>query len=160
MEIERKWLLKRVPATPADAKYFVEQFYLSLDPEVRLRRAVPNGDYPSKAPYRIAIKGNGTLSREEIQCEVSEDFYNRARDFVNLQTIEKHYLEYNVNGSEVGVAVVLTNPGFIYAEVEFETEEEAMAYQFPWPDIVEKEITDDLSYKMKNVWRRIYMPIV
>lgn len=156
MEIERKWLLKKLPQQLPKGKYFIEQFYLSLEPEVRLRRAVPNGDYVPKVPYRIAIKGSGDLSRIEIQSPVTEDFYAQAREFVNLQTVEKHLLEYEVDEHELSIAVVLTGEGFIYAEVEFETEEEALAYQFPWPELIEKEVTYDSEYKMKNVWRKLY----
>lgn len=156
MEIERKWLLKKLPQQAPKAKYFMEQFYLSLEPEVRLRRAVPNGDHAVDIPYRMAIKGSGDLARVEIQTPVSEDFYNEARDFVNLETIEKHVLLYDVGGSELSIAVVLTGKNFIYAEVEFENEGEALAYSFPWPELIEEKVTYNSEYKMKNVWRKLY----
>lgn len=155
MEIERKWLLRTVPMRPADSKYWVDQFYLSVNPEVRLRRCVPNGDYPPKVPYRIAIKGDGSLSRKEIQCEVDEDFYEQVLDYVNLEPIKKHYLEYNIDGHEIGIAVILNDEKFIYAEVEFDSEQEALDYKFPWPELVIKEVTDDPQWKMKNYWSKI-----
>lgn len=41
---------------------------------------------------------------------------------------------------------------FIYAEIEFETEEQARNYQPPIDDAV--EVTDNPEYKMKNYWLR------
>lgn len=155
MEIERKWLLRKLPMKSPDRKYWVEQFYVSLEPEVRLRRCVPNGPYPDKVPYRLTIKGSGDLSREEIETTVSEDFYNQTLNFVNKEPIQKHHLNYDVDGYEVSIAVILNDEKFIYAEVEFASKEDALKYEFPWPDIVEKEITSDSSYKMKNYWKRI-----
>lgn len=160
LEIERKWLLRTLPMVPADEKFWIEQFYISLEPEVRLRRCMPNGNYENRIPYRMAIKGNGSLSRAEIQTAVDEDFYNQALDFINLDPIEKHHLNYkDVDGYEVSIAVVLEDvnkgrTGFTYAEVEFETEEEALAYKFPWPEIVIEEVTDKPEWKMKNYWQR------
>lgn len=139
---------------PADEKFWMEQFYVSLEPEVRLRRKKANGDYPVDIPYRMAIKGNGSLSRIEIQTPVEEDFYNQALDFVNEEPIQKHTLIYHVDGHEIGIAVVLNVEPFTYAEVEFESEEEANGYQFPWPDIVIREVTDEPEWKMKNYWKR------
>lgn len=75
MEIERKWILNRVPT---EFKQIVhtqtEQLYLSTSPEVRLRHN-PASPYP----FRLTIKGEGTLTREEIQEEVSEDFFNEVK---------------------------------------------------------------------------------
>lgn len=155
MEIERKWLLRKLPMQKPDAKYWIEQFYVSLEPEIRLRRCMPNGDYENKVPYRMTLKGDGTLSREEVETAVTEEFYQQALDMINLDPIQKHYLKYNVDGYVIEIGVILNDEKFIYAEVEFDSEEEAKNYEFPWPDLVEKEITYDPSYKMKNYWRRI-----
>lgn len=156
MEIERKWLLRTLPMRPANRKYWIEQFYLSLEPEVRLRRCMPNGNYENDVPYRMTLKGNGTLSRTEVETAVTEQFYQDALDMVNLDPIQKHFLTYdNVNGHTIEISVILNDEKFVYAEVEFQSEEEAMAFEFPWPDIVIEEVTDNPDYKMKNYWKRI-----
>ena len=156
MEIERKWLLRTLPMRPADRKYWIEQFYVSTEPEIRLRRCAPHGDYENAKPFVMTLKGNGTLSREEVETIVSEEFYQRTLDMVNLDPIQKHFLTYdNVNGHMVEVSVILNDEKFVYAEVEFQSEEEALKFEFPWPDVVEKEVTDDPTYKMKNYWKRI-----
>ena len=41
---------------------------------------------------------------------------------------------------------------FIYAEIEFESEE--AANEFLKPDFLGEEVTNDDSYKMKNYWKR------
>lgn len=85
MEIERKWILNRVPT---EFKQIVhtqtEQLYLSTSPEVRLRHN-PASPYP----FRLTIKGEGTLTREEIQEEVSEDFFNEVKKFVGSLLLRK-----------------------------------------------------------------------
>lgn len=47
----------------------------------------------------------------------------------------------------------VNNNTFLYAEVEFKTEDEANKYIFPFDDIVIKEVTYDPKYKMKNYWK-------
>ena len=155
MEIERKWLLHRLPARHADNMYWVEQFYISTEPEIRLRRCKPNGDYENKKPFVMTLKSGGTLSREEVETAVTEEFYELALDMINLDPIQKNFLVYNEGGHKVEVSVILNDEKFVYAEVEFASEEEAKAYQFPWPDLVEKEVTDNPEYKMKNYWKRV-----
>ena len=155
MEIERKWLLRRVPEKPPDSKYWIEQFYISTEPEIRLRRCMPDGDYENDVPYRMTLKGDGTLSRSEAEVPVLEQYYQTVLDIINLDPIQKHFLTYNVDGHKIEVSVILNDEKFIYAEVEFGTEEEALEFKFPWPEIVEKEVTEDPAYKMKNYWKRI-----
>lgn len=145
MEIERKWILKRVPTEFKLVRNSqVEQFYVSTNPEVRLRY-----NPASSEPFRITVKGEGTLSREEIETEISEDFYNQLKDFVNKPPIKKDYSIFNCGGYPLAVSIV-DNGAFIYAEIEFETEEQARSYQLPIDDAV--EVTEKSEYKMKNYW--------
>lgn len=155
VEIERKWLLRGLPQREADAKYWVEQFYVCLKPEIRLRRERPNGDYENKCPFVMTLKGDGLLSRIEIETPVTEKFYEEVKDFMNLEPIQKHWLSYKVNGYEVGISVLLNKDGFIYAEVEFPSKEEAVTFEFPWPELVIEEVTMDSNYKMKNYWQKL-----
>lgn len=152
MEIERKWLVTKFPeGIEPDEWLNVEQFYISTEPEVRLRWCeAPIGE--NRIPYRICIKGNGTLSREEYQSAVTKEFYEGCRAFVNQSPIKKSFATYHIDGYEIGIALV--DNSWMYAEVEFNSEDEARAYEFPWPDIIQCEVTDDLPYKMKNYWSR------
>lgn len=147
MEIERKWILNKIPTEFKLVKNSqVEQFYLSTSPEVRLRH-----NPASSEPFRITVKGEGTLSREEIETEVSEDFYNQVKKFVGKTPIKKNYSIFNCGGYPLAVSVV-DNGVFIYAEIEFETEEQARNYLLPIDDAI--EVTNNPGYKMKNYWLR------
>ena len=153
MEIERKWLLRTVPPVPPDSKTWVSQFYLSLDPEVRLRCAKGRASADNK--YFITIKSDGSLAREEVETTVDEDFYLRALDLKNCTELHKHCLTYTVGDKKVEVDVILNQPALVCAEVEFNTVIEAMKYEFPWPDLVIEEVTENPEYKMKNYWKKI-----
>ena len=124
----------------------VEQFYVSTSPEVRLRH-----NPASNEPFRITIKGEGTLAREEIETKISENFYNQVKEFVNKPPIKKDYSIFNCGGYPLAVSVV-DDGAFIYAEVEFESEEQARDFQLPIDDAV--EVTENTDYKMKNYWLR------
>lgn len=147
MEIERKWILQRVPTEFRLVRNSqVEQFYVSTSPEVRLRH-----NPASNEPFRITIKGEGTLSREEIETKISENFYNQVKKFVGKSPIKKDYSIFNCGGYPLAVSVV-DDGAFIYAEIEFESEEQARDFQLPIDDAV--EVTENTEYKMKNYWLR------
>lgn len=147
MEIKRKWILQRVPTEFRLVRNAqVEQFYVSTSPEVRLRH-----NPASNEPFRITIKGEGTLSREEIETKISENFYNQVKEFVNKSSIKKDYSIFNCGGYPLAVSVV-DDGAFIYAEVEFESEEQACDFQLPIDDAI--EVTENTDYKMKNYWLR------
>ena len=149
MEIERKWLLKELPKARLVEHGFVEQFYVSVEPEVRLRRSEVL-DGKERIPYRLAIKGNGTLVREEIQVAVPQEFYEQVRNLIGKDPISKEVWTFNLDGYKLEVSKVENQ--FLYAEIEFDTVEQANAYVMPLVDAV--EVTNDPAYKMKNYWRR------
>lgn len=158
MEIERKWLLSSLPSNIfPDSSYIIHQFYLNLNPEIRLRSCKALLDEEVKHPYRLAIKSDGTLERQEIQCDVTADFFYEALDFVGLTPIIKDYYIFYKDGFKIEISSV--EETFIYAEVEFRTKEEAKSYDFPWPCLVIKEVTDDYEWKMKNYWKRTRLDI-
>ena len=148
MEIERKWLIKNLPPIEYDERYKVHQFYLSIDPEVRVRsKRIFDGE--ELAP-RITIKGEGTLVREEIEFDIFPYQYQLLLDLCGKTPIEKDYYIYHKDGYEIEVSIV-DNGAFIYAEIEFDSVEDAEKYIFPWADAV--EVTYDTRYKMKNYWK-------
>lgn len=155
MEIERKWLLRRMPTVKPDSECWMEQFYISFEPEIRLRRISLKNDPNSTSSHIMTLKGQGDLSRIETEAAVSKEFYLTALDLVNCEPIQKNYVAYMVGAHKVEVInIVLSKESFVYAEVEFETEEEAKNYNFPWPELVEREVTYDPNYKMKNIWKQ------
>ena len=74
MEIERKWKMRRAPALPVLTHTRVFQSYLSVTPEVRIRKYE---DLKSAAPpkYDLTVKSEGTLAREEIIKPLTAEEY-------------------------------------------------------------------------------------
>ena len=145
MEIERKIILTSLPDEVPVHRSTVEQIYISLNPEVRLRK-----NLDSDVQFRLTVKGDGTLCREEIETPVTEEFYNEMVRFIGKPPIIKDYYIYHLNGHKVEVSIV-DNGTFIYSEVEFDSVEEAEAFVWPFEGY---DATEDPQYKMKNYWKR------
>jgi CYTH domain-containing protein len=166
VEIERKFLLSGAPkiienmARPHEVVHKVEQGYISLDPEVRLRC-----DYKlfTEPKYIMTVKSDGTLARKEIEIYLTEDQYTELRKAIPYPMIKKlfYILEDKDTGYNIQVSFV-DDMSFIYAEVEFDTVEAAKSYKLPeWftDGITITEVTEDKSYKMKNYWKRTRLNI-
>ncbi len=155
-EIERKWLINELPDYEPVYIEHTEVGYISTIPEVRVGRykSATKGKYR----YILTFKGEGDLSRTEIQFDIEYDEYEELKKFVNYYLIERE-----VSGYAYGKYVIECNhieptkaTSFYYAEVEFCTEEEAM--NFEPPDWFGQEVTYDPYYKMKNYWERTRYP--
>lgn len=155
MEIERKFLLKHLPNITPMKHIEVFQGYISTDPEVRIRSSrVLDGEDKGRIDYKLTIKGNGDLSRQEVETNISEEFFNACVNFIGLHMIHKDYRRYAYNGRilECSVVDAGTADSFYYGEVEFSSEEDAVAFEWPFADAV--DVTYDKQYKMKNYWLR------
>lgn len=155
MEIERKWLLRHLPVAEKPlARFWVEQFYTCIDPEIRLRRKVSRDD--GSKEFTLTLKSDEGLIREETEEKISEEFYELTLASMKREPITKHLVLYNKENHTIGMNIVLDigYRSFVYAEVEFESEEEAKEYQFPWPELVLNEVTENPDFKMKNYWVR------
>ena len=150
MEIERKWLVSGFPTGKIIKEETIYQGYLSVNPEVRLKKNVPlNGD-PIR--YYICYKSNGDLSRIENEEQIEVNTYNELFNYIEAPMIKKDYKVFDVDGVHLEVAEV--DNEWFYSEVEFETEEEANKYSFPIPKLVEYEATHLPQFKMKAYWER------
>ena len=140
MEIERKWAMQAAPQLPPRCRLRVEQSYLSLTPEVRVRRY---RDLDSgQVRYDLTIKSEGTIAREEVIKEAGGD------------PIVKEYSNYDFEGRVLEYSAVDPGreSGFTYAEVEFPTLEEAEAFRAPaW---FGRETTHEPGARMKEYWRQ------
>ncbi|EES50691.1 CYTH domain-containing protein [Clostridium botulinum] len=162
MEIERKWLfnINEVPINLSSTITYYTQGYISITPEVRLRSKVVENlitHTTTDETYRLCIKGEGTLTRHEVQKDLTKEEYNALLEVGNLKLenlIQKHYYiipieKYNLT---VGIVDEGTINEFCYGEIEFNSEEEAK--NFNPPTWFGKDVTNDKSYKMKNYWKR------
>ena len=153
LEIERKFLMDGFPiGLEIISEVEIEQGYISTEPEVRVRRAVNKRTGDTKC--RITIKGDGDLTRTEIETVIDESFYYDVIDFLGVSMITKDYKKYRLGEWKLEVACVDegTEREFFYGEIEFPTEEDARAFEPP--KYLGREITFSEDHKMKNYWKR------
>ena len=153
MEIERKWHMKSFPELPVKTHTRMEQSYLSIVPELRIRKYTDlMGEKPDK--FELTIKSEGTLAREEINKELTREEYEILLNMNgNLPPVVKDHRTYDYNGYVLEFSVV--DPGrstaFSYAEVEFPTVEEAEA--FKPPEWFGRETTNAKDFRMRKYWQ-------
>ena len=161
MEIERQWLFDKMPERFYFCHKDMEQSYLNLEPEVRLRKETSKPIFELVfEPYMIywiTIKGNGDLIREEINKEITKEEYEALKRIGGItedKVIRKTHWETYIGKYKLELNIVDkgTENEFCYGEIEFGSEEEALAFEpLDW---FGKEVTYDNSYKMKNYWKR------
>jgi hypothetical protein len=171
-EIERKWLLKRLPEiVKLKPVKLIKQGYLTVKPEVRIREKWSSY---SGYSYKLEVKSDGDLTRKEIPVDLNKDQYEHLKSIIMEPMITKDYYSFvdsrkddksdidldNMENNKV-IEISFVDKGipsqFIYMEVEFKSEEEAKAYVLPDYIINEcepVEVTYDPEYKMKNYWSR------
>lgn len=152
MEIERKFLFDKIPKELSIVKkYYVEQGYLSIEPEVRIRKKQSD----SEALYIICIKSNGELIREEVEINIPQGQYNTLKNIIDKEFITKEFYEfklYDGNILEFSIVDKEMATEFMYGEVEFMSVEDAN--NFKVPEFFGQEVTYDKDYKMKNYWKK------
>ena len=153
MEIERKFLLESFPTDlPLKEEKAVYQAYLSIDPEVRIRRNMVDGQ---DAMHFLAIKSNGDLVRQEVEIPITAEHFYVLAEMVTQPFITKEFRIYQLPGGlelECSHVDKGRETEFMYAEVEFPNVQAAEDFE-PLPCFT-AEVTKDSSYKMKNFWKR------
>jgi CYTH domain-containing protein len=142
MEIERKFLIKE-KIDLSNLKYDdITQGYITVDPEVRVRK---KGE-----KYYLTSKSEGNLARDEKEKEISAETYYSLMQDRNGGIVEKrrYYLPYGKYIIEIDKYCSHLD-GLIVAEVEFETEDEANL--FAPPKWFGPEVTYDKRFKNKNL---------
>ena len=150
MEIERKFLIHSFPEFPVVEENLIQQYFLSVDPYVRIRSKVSG----ERTSYKLCIKGSGSLSREEVEFPIDEDSFRRLTAICGLEPVVKIQKIYDLDGLtlECNLVDAGTDNGFMYAEIEFETDSEAES--FVPPPFLSREVTYDESYKMNRYWEK------
>ena len=113
------------------------------DPDLRLsdgsglRQCAPHGAHPARGPAGRAhgagalFQGAGTLSREEIETEIDAELFAKLEHLIGKPLIRKERRGYRLPGGltlEVNCVDPDLPTAFWYAEVEFETEAQALAW--------------------------------
>ena len=128
MEIERKFFVEKAPEGYESYPFhMIEQAYLCTDPVVRIRR--------EDSEYYLTYKGKGLLAREEYNLPLTAESYahlltkadgkilTKKRFLIPVEDRPDLTIEFDVFEGQFA--------GLMLAEVEFTSEEDAIAFQPP-----------------------------
>ena len=156
MEIERKWLTQGWPQGQPDRVIEMEQGYISVSPTVRIRSHRETGKADR---YVLCFKSKGGLVRREIETDIDKALFDQLRDFIGKPLVKKVQRRYNLPEGLV-LEANQVDPGqptgFFYAEVEFASEADALAWQ-PVQGLagyLQNEVTDQPGESMGAYWLR------
>ena len=131
-EIERKWLVKEIPFNLEDMRCLeIEQAYLSGSPTVRVRKE--DDEYYLTYKGSRKMEGNSDLSHSEYNLPLDQDSYEHLKEKRDGGLIrKKRYLIPIGDGLKIELDI-FEEPkhGLILAEVEFESEEDALSFKPP-----------------------------
>lgn len=153
MEIERKFLLKKIPENLDSYSYhLIEQAYLCVTPVIRIRR--------QDDEYYMTYKGSGMMSREEYNLPLTKEAYEHLLPKADGNVISKKRYLIPLSAKEINpeclsllgdTALTIELDEFappfaplLLAEIEFPTEEAACAFQMP--DWFSEDVTQDVRY--------------
>ena len=142
MEIERKFLINKLPDLSGYKYVDIQQGYLSTNPVVRIRK--------KNDKYILTYKGSGLMAREEIEAALTEEAYQHLLGKIDGRPITKrrYLIPYDPYTIELDVFSG-HKEGLIMAEVEFPSVEEANA--FVAPDWFGEDVTKDSRYHNSNM---------
>lgn len=149
MEIERKFTIKQLPEHLEQyEKKEIEQAYLCSKPTVRIRKS--NEKYILTYKSRLGLDLPEHLTArtcEEVELPLTKEAYEHLRKKADGSVISKtRYLIPIENNRKIELDVFHGYlEGLVFAEVEFESEEEAAAYQLP--EWFSEDVTFDKRYR-------------
>ena len=146
MEIERKFLIKKLPDNLTSYKARkIEQAYLCTDPVVRVRR--DNDD------YYLTYKSKGMIVREEYNFPLTKEAYGHllAKADGNIITKTRYEIPEKDNITIELDVFEGKFDGLLLAEVEFASEEEALGY-IP-PEWFGEDVSNSTKYHNSTLSR-------
>ena len=146
MEIERKFLIKKLPDNVTSYKARkIEQAYLCTDPVVRVRR--DNDD------YYLTYKSKGMIVREEYNLPLTKEAYGHLLAKADGNIITKTRYEIPEKDDLTIELDVFEGKfdGLLLAEVEFASEEEALGY-IP-PEWFGEDVSNSTKYHNSTLSR-------
>ncbi len=152
MEIERKFLIDNFPEhLELKEECILYQGYISVMPTVRIRKKVSQ----NTTSFKMTIKSSGEMVRHEVEFKIPEDKYNELQEVFcpnPIIKLKRNYILPDGRILECNLVDAGSETEFMYAEIEFESVEEAEKYTLP--DFLNTEVTYDNNYKMNNYWKR------
>lgn len=162
MEIERKYLLKELPADLEQYPFhIIEQGYLNTAPVVRIRK--------QDNEYYLTYKGGGMMAREEYNLPLNEESYEHMKHKIDGNLIsKKRYLipienptfqdDFHYDRTaKLTIELDVFAPPFaplIMVEVEFDSIE--MANAFIPPTWFGEDVTLNREYHNSNMSRKVF----
>lgn len=146
MEIERKFLIHKLPEDLDSYPFrLLEQAYLCTEPVVRVRR--------SDDTYTLTYKSKGLMSREEYNLPLTKESYEHLKQKADGNVIRKKRFRIPLPNNLTIELDLFGAPfeGLILAEVEFISEEQALAF-LP-PDWFGEEVTWSTEYHNSTLSR-------
>ncbi|MCB2290526.1 CYTH domain-containing protein [Clostridium sp. CS001] len=142
MEIERKFLIKKMPDLTNVQAIDIEQGYLSFFPEVRTRK--------KDEKFYLTVKSDGDIAREEYEIEISQNTYEELSDKVAGLVLKKRRYEIPLNKVDVAELDIYENfEDLKVVEVEFIDIDSANNFEVPcW---FGTEVTRDKEFRNKTL---------
>jgi adenylate cyclase len=142
MEIERKFLVKKIPDLTNAQDIYIEQGYLSFFPEVRIRK--------KDEKFYMTVKSDGDIAREEYEIEISQNTYDELSNQVKGLVLKKRRYEIPLNKVDVAELDIYENfEDLKMVEVEFIDIDSANNFEIPcW---FGTEVTKDKEFKNKSL---------
>jgi CYTH domain-containing protein len=151
MEIERKFLISKLPSDLTSYPvHQIEQGYLCTNPVVRIRK--------QDEDYYLTYKSSGMMMREEYNLPLTAESYAKLRPKADgiLITKKRYCIPYENYTIELDIFEEEIAP-LILAEVEFPSEEEALA--FTPPDWFSEDVTHSGLYHNSYLSQHGYRPL-
>ena len=146
MEIERKFLIKKLPDNLTSYKARkIEQAYLCTDPVVRVRR--------DNDVYYLTYKSKGMIVREEYNLPLTKEAYRHllAKADGNIITKTRYEIPEKDNLTIELDVFEGKFDGLLLADVEFASEEEALGY-IP-PEWFGEDVSNSTKYHNSTLSR-------
>lgn len=140
MEIEKKFIPNEIPKDLAQFKnHKIEQAYLNTAPVIRIRK--------QDDEYYLTYKGGGMMAREEYNLPLNAESYQHLREKADGNIITKTRYLIPINDGNLTAELDIFEgkfSGMLLVEVEFDSIEQADAFQKP--DWFGEEVTHDKMY--------------
>jgi len=145
-EIEKKYLINEIDTGKLISPSFIKQGYIAVDEdgtEVRIRQ---KGE-----KFYLTVKSGGSLVRMEEEMEIDEEKFNNLWKFAENRSIIKNRYEISLGNELTGELDIYEGrlEGLKVIEVEFPNMETAESFKAP--EWFGQDITEDKSYKNKNL---------
>lgn len=139
MEIERKFLIKKLPNNLLDFEsHRIAQGYVSTEPVMRIRQLDDK--------YLFTIKSTGLLERIEVEKELSKSEFDDLSTMVKGNVISKTRYKFPYNEYTVELDIFDDKfEGLVMAEIEFPDKEKAES--FSAPDFLSVDVTNDPDFQ-------------